>query len=108
MDGLTLLREAKKAGLGVRRDGDQLVIRGPRSAEAVAQRLLANKAAVIDALGSPSPCQTSSHLACGWRYQGRHPHTRFWESIFGVTICAHCSPPARAELVRRWLEAEKG
>lgn len=36
MDGLTLIREARSAGLKLTADGDKLVIRGPRQAEAVA------------------------------------------------------------------------
>jgi hypothetical protein len=47
MDGLTLLAEAEAAGLVVCADGDRLVIRGPKSADAVAQRLLAHKAVVL-------------------------------------------------------------
>ncbi len=50
MDGLILLQEASAAGLTVLADGDRLVIRGPRSADAIARRLLAHKAAVIAAL----------------------------------------------------------
>ena len=50
MDGITLLREAWGAGLTVRADGDRVVIRGPQKAEALAKRLLENKAKVLDAL----------------------------------------------------------
>ncbi len=51
MDGLSLLEEASAAGLKVRRDGDRLVVRGPRDAEALARELLSHKAAVFTALG---------------------------------------------------------
>ena len=55
MDGLTLLQDAAAAGLTVLADGDRLVVRGPRSAEPVARRLLENKADVMAALaGLPS------------------------------------------------------
>ena len=50
MDGLTLLTEAWAAGLSVHADGARLVIRGPKSADAVARRLLAHKAVVLPAL----------------------------------------------------------
>ena len=53
MDGLTLLAEARAAGLTVRADGERLRIRGPRRAEPIAQRLLAHKAAVVAALTAP-------------------------------------------------------
>ena len=52
MDGLTLLQEALAAGLMVLADGDRLVIRGPKSADAVARRLLAHKAVVRAALAA--------------------------------------------------------
>ena len=55
MDGLTLLREAYAAGLSVQADGDRLRIRGPREAEAIAQRLIAHKAAVLAALTVQPP-----------------------------------------------------
>ncbi len=54
MAGLTLLEEARAAGLTVRADGEQLVVRGPRSAEVLARALLAQKTAVLAAL-APSP-----------------------------------------------------
>jgi hypothetical protein len=51
MDGLTLLSEAVAAGLTVRVDGDRLVIRGPKAADAMARRLLEHKPEVLAALG---------------------------------------------------------
>jgi hypothetical protein len=50
MDGLMLLSEAKAAGLTIMAEGNRLVIRGPKSADAVAQRLLAHKAEILTAL----------------------------------------------------------
>ena len=55
MDGLTLLEEAREAGLTVRADGERLRIRGPRRAEPMVQRLIAHKADVLAALTAPSP-----------------------------------------------------
>src|SRR5262249_52861929 len=55
MDGLTLLDEARAAGLSVEADGDRLRIRGPRRAEPVALRLIAHKAAVLAALAADLP-----------------------------------------------------
>jgi hypothetical protein len=48
MDSLTLLSDARAAGLEVHRDGDRLVVRGPRSAEPLARQLLAQKAELLD------------------------------------------------------------
>lgn len=50
MDGMTLLKNARAAGLRVTADGDRLVVRGPRSEEPVAAQLLANKQLVMTAL----------------------------------------------------------
>lgn len=55
MDGMSLLREARAAGLLVMVHGDQLVVRGPRRAEAVAQRLLDHKAEIVAALVNDLP-----------------------------------------------------
>ena len=50
MDGLTLLREARRVGLDVAEDRDHLVVRGPRRLEPVALRVLAHKPEVLRAL----------------------------------------------------------
>jgi hypothetical protein len=50
MDALALLYEAHAAGLKVAAEGDKLVVRGPKRAEAVARMVLANKAAIMAAL----------------------------------------------------------
>jgi hypothetical protein len=47
MGGLTLLAEARQAGLTVRVEGDRLLIRGPREQEALAKRLLSQKAELL-------------------------------------------------------------
>ena len=48
MDGMTLLEQARLAGLTVIVQGDKLIIRGPRRAGSVAEQLLAHKGEVID------------------------------------------------------------
>lgn len=50
MDRLTLLQEAREAGLRVAVQGDQLVVQGPRRLESIARRILAQKAEVVQAL----------------------------------------------------------
>jgi len=47
---LSLLERARDAGLVLKVDGHELVIRGPRKAEAVARMILENKSAVLKAL----------------------------------------------------------
>ncbi len=49
MDGLTLLQEARPAGLQVTVSGDVLVVQGPRRLESFARMLLAEKRIVIEA-----------------------------------------------------------
>lgn len=44
---MTLLRAARAAGLTVEADGDKLVIRGPKSADATARLLIEHKADVL-------------------------------------------------------------
>ena len=58
MDGLTLLQQARAAGLTVAVDGDRLRIRGPRRAEPMARRLLEQKPLVLAALSSSSTAPT--------------------------------------------------
>lgn len=50
MDAVALLAEARAAGLEVRAEGDRLIIRGPRRAEAVARRLLDAKPVLMPVL----------------------------------------------------------
>lgn len=52
MVGMTLIAEAKAVGLVVLADGEKLIVRGPKSAGAVALRLLEHKADVMAVLGS--------------------------------------------------------
>jgi len=55
MGGIDLILEAEAAGLTVRLDGERVVIRGPRSAEPLARKLLDHKPAVVAVLrGAPS------------------------------------------------------
>jgi hypothetical protein len=78
MDGLTLIREAHDAGLTVARQGDKLVIRGPKRAEPVALKLIARKPEVIRALSDATgwPARHSEALT-HWR--ALHPeHEAAW------------------------------
>jgi hypothetical protein len=50
MDIVTLLREAESAGLQVRADAGRLVVRGPRSLEPLAKKLLARKSDLLPLL----------------------------------------------------------
>src|SRR6266540_5032060 len=57
MDGLTLLAEARTAGLEVHAKGDRLVVRGPKFAEPLALRLIEHKAELLPLLSVEQPDQ---------------------------------------------------
>ena len=82
---------ALAAGLIVLADGDRLVIRGPRSADAVARRLLAHKAVILAAMaaddGSPCPWDEATEPGdpcpvCG--------SLEKWWDILGGEHCQQC------------------
>jgi len=53
MEGLTLLREAREAGLQIAVVGDSLEIVGPKSATPIVERIRQHKAEVLAALREP-------------------------------------------------------
>jgi hypothetical protein len=68
MDGLTLLDEARAAGLSVQAVDGRLLIRGPRRAESVVRRLIACKALVMQALTADDlPSVGPDDLPPDWR-----------------------------------------
>ena len=86
MDGVALIAEAHAAGLTIRLDGDRLVVRGPRSAEATAQRLLARKAAVVSALRGEAATPPTA---------GQHAEGRADGTLAGTMFegwCPHAAP----------------
>jgi len=86
VDGVTLLRRARDAGLTVGAEGDKLVIRGPRRAEPVARLLLDHKPAVLAA------------LAADWRARHREALTH-WSALHPMDEAAEL---AWGELEDRW------
>jgi len=65
-DALTLLAEARDAGLAVRVAGDRLVVRGPRTGEGLAKRLMASGREVAAALAA-------EEAAIAWRVEALRP-----------------------------------
>ena len=61
MVGVELLAQAKGAGLEVKAEGNRLILRGPRSAEALAKNILAHKDQVI-ALLQPTNASSFDEL----------------------------------------------
>ena len=66
MDGLALLTEARDAGLVVRDEGGQLVVEGPKRAEAVAIRLVAAKDEVLAVLAGRQSGDALSVSSVWW------------------------------------------
>ncbi len=83
MGAVSLLQEAASAGLTVRVDGDRLVVRGPKSASVIAERLLDRKAEVIEALSAEWGAEMLTLI--GW-FLGTHPPVGPFELCRGVTI----------------------
>ena len=106
MDAMTLLREAREAGLAVHIDGDNLVVEGPKTAAPVVEKLRQYKAEIMAALGAPCcpACarRTGPPLDIGDGCESHHitPEMvgRWWtlaESM-GATVswCHCCAGPA--------------
>jgi len=83
MDGLTILREARAAGLDIKVDGDRLVVRDPRSAAHLAERLLEMKQEVIALLGPDDEV--------AWRIEVMRPQV----PLTGAIPCLLARPEAK-------------
>jgi hypothetical protein len=96
VDGLTLLREARLAGLQVTARGDRLVVQGPHRLKAVASRLLAAKVTVLEALAVEQE-------AVAWRIKAMRPQVTRSGAIplllarpvgaWGPGTCCSCGEP---------------
>jgi hypothetical protein len=99
MDGMTLLREARSAGLSVWADGDRLVIRGPRRAEPVVRVLIAHKPEVMTALSLPPHTEAAWNI--GQWSQLYREKLQVWLGSGRYTE-SEAEGLARAELKCRW------
>ncbi len=98
LTGPALLREACDAGLTVRAEGEQLVIRGPRPLPAIAHHLLTRKRQVLAALAAGEP-------AVAWRVEamrarrpagGPLPFLAARDVSRGAAGCPSCGEPLAA------------
>jgi len=87
MDGMTLLEQARLAGLTFTVRGDKLVIRGPRRASHVAEQLLAHKGEIIQAMTGNS--WTPADLPRDWHL--------LWEELAAIREYDGGLPRERAE-----------
>jgi hypothetical protein len=76
MDGLTLVQEARAAGLNLRADGGRLVIRGPRSAEPMALLLIERKSEILSVLSRAGDSPPESPY--GWRIYSKLLGEEVW------------------------------
>ena len=83
MGAVTLLQEAEAAGLTVRVEGDRLVVRGPKSASAIAERLLDHKAEVLKVLSAEWDAEMLTLIR--WFFGTRPPAEPF-ELCRGIVI----------------------
>ena len=80
---MTLLQEARAAGLTVAMEGDQLRIRGPKCADCIARKLIANKQEVLSALVTTKAGRISSPPSCvsdAGQRSVSPPPVRQWDS----------------------------
>ena len=102
MDGLTLLRRARDAGLAVAAEGDKLVIRGPKRAEPVALLLIKHKPEVRAALLPAEPTPDAKHEpASAWWRRQYLIRTSSWE-LSGARSESRARVIAWGELEDRW------
>ena len=118
MDCMMLLKGGPCRGLVVLADGDRLVVRGPRSADAVARRLLEHKAEVMRALATPAAAEIPAVAAsmdhqddpgdCDEVLDVLPPcptcgSLDLWQTIAGNWRCQHCDAAALRRS-RSWAE----
>ena len=100
MDGVTLLDQARAAGLAVAVRGDRLIVRGPRRAETVAKLLLANKPAVMAALVNHKAPPVCSRANGAGEWLARHREAlACWGAFHPPEEAAEI---AWGEMVNRW------
>ncbi len=94
-DSVSLLAEARAAGLTVQIAGDKLVVRGPQGAKPIVDRLKASTAAIVSLL-------RDSELAApadGWTddaiFTSAAPIRRLPRECIGPRVCSRLGPCER-------------
>jgi len=112
MDAISLLAEARDAGLYLHVDGDKLVVEGPKTAAPVVERLRQHKAEVMAALrGHCCPACAGRagpplRIDDGCESHGVTPEQvgRWWkvaqERDAEVSVCHCCAGPAPSGALR--------
>ncbi len=89
---IAMLREARRAGLEVRRQGDALIVRGPEDLGGVARNLLAQKPLVLAALRHEDEYR-GHELTC---HEG--DSVDWQQGAGGRLVCSTCEPPLIPEM----------
>lgn len=96
---IDLLNSARDAGLTLKRDGNRLVVRGPRAAGELAKSLVSRKIEVFNCL-TKQPRDVAACYCCQQR--------RWWRSIYGShLICGFCHAPVSANVVAEWIRPDE-
>ena len=104
-----LLAHLHRKGVVIRRDGKRLAVDAPRGVVTteILSTLRRHKPGILALLGQeettdePSPRPRDKDHG-GPRRCFACRGTRFWISIYGVTVCGKCHPPATDALIAGW------
>ena len=106
MVGVTLLAEARAAGLEVRAESERLIVRGPSSAEALARRLLDNKPTVFVELEAEQAWATVEAIATeGRRRWMRAEQLEQSDDPGDQFLAEHHRDEVRGAVTHPWLPA---
>ena len=104
MTAAELVRDLHQRGVKLIADGGTLRCR-PKSAlsESDLAALKALKPQILATIQRPAPSRSVTSITC---HSCRACH--FWVSVYGVTICAVCHPPADPRLIAKWITSNGG
>src|SRR5688572_1618332 len=99
MEVLELIEQAERAGLAVECEGNQLIVRGPKSAAGIARQLGERKADVLAALRQDWAADSRALIAVFQDENFRRDLTDFFEETAAVLEFDQGNPRERAEML---------
>lgn len=99
MEVLELIQEAERAGLAVEAEGDQLIVRGPKAAAAIARQLGERKADVLAALRSDWAADARALIAVFQDESLRADLTDLYQETAATLEFSQGNPRERAEML---------